>query len=92
VRIYGKTGTADVRGFAGEEPFGIPRGRRAAPHSWFVALAEPMEQPEGAPIAPGRLAIAVVVPRGGTGGAVAGPIAMEIAARARALGYLGGAR
>src|SRR6185503_17163746 len=42
VRVWGKTGTADVRGFAGEEPFGIARRQIAAPHSWFVAFAEPV--------------------------------------------------
>ncbi len=92
VRVYGKTGTADVRGFAGEAPFGIAPGAGAAPHSWFVALAEPDDAPECALAAPGRLAVAVVVPRGGSGASAAGPAAMEIVARARALGYLGGAR
>jgi cell division protein FtsW (lipid II flippase) len=90
VRVYGKTGTADVQGFAGEEPFGIARGRYAAPHSWFVALAEPSTVAESLPIVPGRLAIAVVVPRGGSGASSAGPVAMEIVAAARTLGYLGG--
>jgi cell division protein FtsW (lipid II flippase) len=90
VRVYGKTGTADVRGFAGEEPFGIARAQVARPHSWFVAFAEPATAPEGAPATPGRLAVAVVVPRGGTGASAAGPLAMQILAAARELGYLGG--
>jgi cell division protein FtsI/penicillin-binding protein 2 len=88
VRVYGKTGTADVRGFVGEEPFGISPAQVAAPHSWFVAFAESTTIPEGAPVAKGRLAIAVVVPRGGTGATSAGPLAMQILAAARDLGYL----
>jgi cell division protein FtsI/penicillin-binding protein 2 len=88
VRVYGKTGTADVRGFAGEEPFGIAPATAAAPHSWFVAFAEPASAAELAPIARGRLAVAVVVPRGGTGASAAGPLAMQILAAARELGYL----
>jgi hypothetical protein len=36
----------------------------------------------------GRLAIAVVVPRGGTGASAAGPIAMQILGAAHELGYL----
>jgi len=88
VRVYGKTGTADVRGFAGEEPWGIKRAAKAAPHSWFVAFAEPASAPEGEPHVPGRLAVAVVVPRGGTGASSAGPLAMQILGAARDLGYL----
>lgn len=92
VRVYGKTGTADVRGFAGEEPFGIARARTAAPHSWFVALAEPSSLAESRASAPGRLAVAVVVPRGGSGATAAGPIAMAILRAARELGYLAAPR
>ncbi len=92
VRAYGKTGTADVRGFVGEEPFGIAPARPASPHSWFVALVEPSSSPECEPLTPGRIAIAVVVPRGGTGASTAGPAAMEIAAALRALGYFEGER
>jgi peptidoglycan glycosyltransferase len=88
VRVYGKTGTADVRGFVGEEPFGIARAQTAAPHSWFVAFAESQATPEGAITAKGRLAIAIVIPRGGTGASAAGPLAMQILAAARELGYL----
>ncbi len=88
VRVYGKTGTADVRGFAGEERWGIGRAQTAAPHSWFVAFAEADTVPAGALGAPGRLAIAVVVPRGGTGASAAGPLAMQILGAARELGYL----
>jgi cell division protein FtsW (lipid II flippase) len=88
VRVYGKTGTADVRGFAGEEPFGIARAATAAPHSWFVAFAEPATVAELSPAASKRLAIAVVVPRGGTGASAAGPLAMRILTAAHDLGYL----
>ncbi len=88
LRVYGKTGTADVRGFAGEEPFGIPRAAMAAPHSWFVAFAESATNAELTPVAKGRLAIAVVIPRGGTGASAAGPLAMQILAAARELGYM----
>ena len=88
VRVYGKTGTADVRGFAGEEPFGIARAAHAAPHSWFVAFVESASTPEGTTTTPGRLAIAVVIPRGGTGASAAGPLTMQIIAAARELGYL----
>ncbi len=88
IRVYGKTGTADVRGFIGEEPFGIARAAAAAPHSWFVAFAEPTSAPEGEPTVNGRLAIAVVVPRGGTGASAAGPLAMQILEAARELGYI----
>ncbi len=88
VRVYGKTGTADVRGFTGEQPWGIAPKQVAAPHSWFVAFAEPASAAEGEPIVAGRLAIAVVVPRGGTGASAAGPLAMQILDAAHALGYL----
>jgi peptidoglycan glycosyltransferase len=88
LRVYGKTGTADVRGFAGEQPWGIAPAQVAPPHSWFVAFAEPASQPEGAAIARGRIAVAVVIPRGGTGASAAGPLAMQILAAAQGLGYL----
>ncbi len=88
VRVYGKTGTADVRGFAGEQSFGIAPAQVAAPHSWFVAIAEPATTTELAPRAPKRLAVAVVIPRGGTGASAAGPLAIQIITAARDLGYL----
>jgi cell division protein FtsW (lipid II flippase) len=88
VRVYGKTGTADASGFHGEEPFGIVPGQEAPPHSWFVAFAEPAETPECGGLASGRIAVAVVVPRGGSGAAAAGPLAMKILMAARDLGYL----
>jgi cell division protein FtsW (lipid II flippase) len=92
LRVYGKTGTADVRGFRGEEPFGIRPAQIASPHSWFVAFAEPASAVEGAASTPGRLVVVVVVPRGGTGASAAGPIAMQILAAAKQLGYLTAAR
>ncbi len=88
LRVYGKTGTADVRGFRGEEPFGIRPKQVASPHSWFVAFAEPASAIENAVDTPGRLAVVVVVPRGGTGASAAGPIVMQIFAAAREAGYL----
>ncbi|MBA3396779.1 MAG: FtsW/RodA/SpoVE family cell cycle protein [Deltaproteobacteria bacterium] len=91
LRVYGKTGTADVRGFRGEEPFGIKRAQVASPHSWFVAFAEPASATENAVGTPGRLVVVVVVPRGGTGASAAGPIVMQILGAAKELGYLGGA-
>jgi cell division protein FtsW (lipid II flippase) len=92
LRVYGKTGTADVQGFAGEAAFGIAAAEKAAPHSWFVALAEPSTIPECQLSARGRIAVAVVVPRGGSGAAAAGPIAMDVIAAVQARGYLGGSR
>jgi peptidoglycan glycosyltransferase len=88
VRVYGKTGTADVRGFAGEEPFGIARAQIAAPHSWFVLFAEAESEPELGAATKGRLAVAVVMPRAGTGASAAGPLAMQILGAAKTLGYL----
>jgi peptidoglycan glycosyltransferase len=88
LRVYGKTGTADVRGFIGEQPWNIAPAAQAAPHSWFVAFAEPTRISENELTASGRLAIAVVVPRGGSGASAAGPLAMQILAAARELGYL----
>ncbi len=88
VRVYGKTGTADVRGFVGEQAWGIAPAAPAPPHSWFVAFAEPASTPEGEVGASGRIAIAVVVPRGGTGASAAGPLAMAILGAATELGYL----
>jgi peptidoglycan glycosyltransferase len=88
VRVYGKTGTADVRGFAGEEPFGIARAQVASPHSWFVAFAEPASAVESSAATAGRIAVAVVIPRGGTGASVAGPLAMQVIAATAELGYL----
>jgi cell division protein FtsI/penicillin-binding protein 2 len=87
VRVYGKTGTADVLGMSGEEAYGIARGKPAPPHSWFVALAESRAVEPCAPDGPGRIAIAVVVPRGGAGSGAAGRTAMAIVEALRELGY-----
>lgn len=88
VRVYAKTGTADAGGFFGEAPWGIAPGQVAAPHSWLVGFAEPAGAPECGATTPGRLAFAVVVPRGGSGAATAGPLAMQLLAAAAELGYL----
>ncbi len=91
VRIFGKTGTADAIGLQEEEPYGVDPGSRGEPpHSWFVALAEPGETDPCQVRAPGRLALAVVVPRGGAGAGAAGQAAIEIVGAARAAGWLGG--
>jgi peptidoglycan glycosyltransferase len=86
-RAYGKTGTADSIGIEEEIPWGVVKGVYGAPHSWFLALAEPAAAPACAPVAPRRIAIAVVIPRGGKGALAAGPAAAEIMAAAAALGY-----
>ncbi|MGE0868166.1 MAG: FtsW/RodA/SpoVE family cell cycle protein [Kofleriaceae bacterium] len=88
VRVYGKTGTAEAPGFEGEQPFGIARLAPAPSHSWFVAFAEPDHAAELSPAVRGRLAVAVVIPRGGSGAGAAGPLAMQILTSARELGYL----
>jgi cell division protein FtsI/penicillin-binding protein 2/cell division protein FtsW (lipid II flippase) len=88
IRVFGKTGTADVRGFAGEEPFGIARAAPASPHSWFVAFADSELADAFEGVRLDRLVVAVVIPRGGTGASAAGPLAMQILAAARELGYL----
>jgi cell division protein FtsI/penicillin-binding protein 2 len=90
VRVYGKTGTAEAPALRDETPYGFRRGqeRGLKPHSWFVAIAEPDSNPEASTAAPGRLAVAVVVPRGGLGATAAGPAAMSIISAAESLGYL----
>lgn len=86
VRVYGKTGTADSMGIVDEAPYGIrPRSTRENPHSWFVALAERGDLEPCDPSGRGRLAVAVVVPRGGAGATVAGPTALEIIGAANTL-------
>lgn len=89
VRVYGKTGTADVEITRDEKAFGIQDDN---PHSWFVALAEPDVGAPSQAQRSGRLAIAVVVPRGGFGASSAGPAAMRILAAAQELGLLDGRR
>lgn len=83
LRVYGKTGTADASGFKGEERHRIRyRSEEHAPHSWFVALLERDQAPLAQPGTPGRVAIAVVVPRGGVGAGAAGEAAMQLAEKA----------
>ena len=91
VRLYGKTGTADSIGLRDEEPYGMTYGETGyAPHSWFIAIAEPDTAEACSARASGRLAIAVVVPRSHTGAVVAAPAAVKILDAAHHLGYLGG--
>ena len=88
VRVYGKTGTADAIGLAEEVPYGIRAGsKRERPHSWFVALAEPGTAEPCEVDTAGRLAVAVVVPRGGSGVGAAGSAALEIIGAANTLGW-----
>ncbi|HEY7410669.1 MAG TPA: FtsW/RodA/SpoVE family cell cycle protein [Vicinamibacteria bacterium] len=87
IRVYGKTGTADSIGLEEERPWGVEVGVYGKPNSWFVAIAEPEQAPSCAPANPGRIALAVVVPRSDLGARVAGPAAMEILAAAQELGY-----
>lgn len=89
VRVYGKTGTADAVGLEEEAPYGITAGdRHAETHSWFVALAEPDDAPECGVRTSGRLAVAVLVARGGSGRAAAAPAAVDILRAAHELGWL----
>ncbi|WJW75931.1 penicillin-binding protein 2 [Thiohalobacter sp. IOR34] len=69
-RIAGKTGTAQVFGLAQEEKYDAEKiAKRLHDHALFVAFA-PADEP--------RLAVAVVVENGGSGAAVAAPIARRI--------------
>ena len=88
VRLYGKTGTADAPGTADEAPWGIRRGQATAPHSWFVAIAEPDEGPACGDARPGRYVVAAVVPHGGFGAQAAGPLAVEAVRALATQGYL----
>jgi cell division protein FtsI/penicillin-binding protein 2 len=93
IHVYGKTGTADSIGIKEELPWKVDFGVYGRPHGWFVAVAEP--QANGAacqPVAPKRLAFAVVVPRSGLGARFAGPAAMELIKAAHDLGYFGPAQ
>lgn len=64
-KIAGKTGTAQVIGHDSK----LAMTARRKPHGWFVAYA-PYDDP--------KIAIAVIVENGGSGGAVAGPVAMGV--------------
>jgi cell division protein FtsW (lipid II flippase) len=87
VRGYGKTGTADSIGIEEEIPWGVVKGTYGKPHSWFLLVGEPAAAAPCTPVVPHRIAVAVVVPRGGKGALGAGPAAAEIASAAFALGY-----
>ncbi|MEO0604013.1 MAG: FtsW/RodA/SpoVE family cell cycle protein, partial [Myxococcota bacterium] len=93
VRVYGKTGTADQLGIVDEIPYGVELGDATLrPHSWFVAIAEPEHAEACGEQAADRLAVAVVVARGGTGASAAGPAALEVLSVARDLGWFGDGR
>mgnify|MGYP001811984306 FL=1 len=69
-RIAGKTGTAQVFGLKQEEKYDAEAiEEKLRDHSLFIAFA-PVEEP--------RIAIAVIVENGGSGSAVAAPIARTI--------------
>lgn len=90
VVVYGKTGTADAIGLVEEQPYGVtPGATDERPHAWFVALGEPESPgPQCGVHTPGRIAVAVVVPRSGSGRYAAAPAAVEILGAARELGYM----
>jgi penicillin-binding protein 2 len=68
--IAGKTGTAQVFGIGQEEEYVAEEiEKRLRDHALFIAFA-PVEQP--------RIAVAVVVENGGSGGAVAAPLARRV--------------
>lgn len=68
--IAGKTGTAQVFGLKEEEKYDAEKlAKKLHDHSLFIAFA-PLDQP--------RIAIAIVVEHGGSGSAVAAPIARII--------------
>ena len=89
-RVYGKTGTADSIGIRDEVPFGVQMGTYGAPHSWYVSIAEAAGVSACNPTQKGRIAVSVVVPRGGKGATAAGPANAEILIAAQALGYVKG--
>lgn len=70
-RVAGKTGTSQVRGMAQDEeaPEMEEVAYRHRDHALFVGFA-PVEEP--------RIAVAVLVEHGGSGGSVAGPVAREV--------------
>ena len=91
LRVYGKTGTADSIGIEEEKPWGIEVGVYGKPHSWFVSLSEPLKAAPTPcqPTVARRLAVAVVIPRGGLGSLGAGPAAIEVIQAAYKLGLYG---
>jgi penicillin-binding protein 2 len=69
-RMAGKTGTAQVYGLKQEEEYEAAAiAEKLRDHALFIAFA-PVEAP--------RIAVAVIVENGGSGGAVAAPIARKI--------------
>ena len=67
--VCGKTGTAQTISRAGREKLSEEEAAFFEPNSWFVGFA-PRDDPE--------IVVAVVVERGGSGGATAAPIAGEV--------------
>ncbi len=67
IQIAGKTGSAQVVGRARLAQ--QPSSEALQPHGWFIAFA-PAEQP--------RIALAVLLEHGGSGGGAAAPVAREI--------------
>jgi cell division protein FtsW (lipid II flippase)/cell division protein FtsI/penicillin-binding protein 2 len=88
LRLYGKTGTADMIGLKDEIPFGVKFNEWGSPNSWFLGIGETTEVPTCQVRGPQRIVVAVVVPRGGLGARTAGPAAMEVMAAVQQLGYL----
>jgi penicillin-binding protein 2 len=69
-RIAGKTGTSQVFGIAQDEEYIVEDiAKRLQDHALFIAYA-PVDKPE--------IAIALIVENGGSGGAVAAPIAGKV--------------
>jgi cell division protein FtsI/penicillin-binding protein 2 len=88
LRLYGKTGTADMIGLKDEVPFGVKFNEWGSPNSWFLGIGETAEGPSCQARGPRRIVVAVVVPRGGLGARTAGPAAMEIMNALQQLEYL----
>jgi cell division protein FtsI/penicillin-binding protein 2 len=70
IEVAGKTGSAQV--VASTRLARDPRSAKLLPHGWFVCFA-PVDHP--------RIAMAVLVEHGGSGGEAAAPVAREILAR-----------
>ncbi|HHM05293.1 MAG TPA: penicillin-binding protein 2 [Gammaproteobacteria bacterium] len=69
-KMAGKTGTAQVFGIAQDEEYDAGEiEERLRDHALFIAFA-PVEHP--------KIAVAVIVENGGSGGAVAGPVARAV--------------
>lgn len=88
-RLYAKTGTATDVGRIDEIAYGFAPGEEHEEHSWMIAIAEPVTNPECATEAPGRLAFAAVVPRGGAGSGAALDIIQRLVDAAADRGLLG---